>query len=151
MLYTLHYDYLCPGPTGSLFEVMSTNTSPIANLGEDQLLSCNLNKEDQESKLTRVSVTWAKQELKGVVYHYEHGAADLKEQNSEFRGRTELFHDAFPDGNFSLLLRVVRQSDAGVYTCTVSSSGGGGKVNINLRTAGTRLSSFTVCYEDLSL
>ena len=123
--------------------VLSSNTAPIANLGQDTLLSCYL----FTKVVTRVSVTWDKKDLIGVVYKYKNGAANLQEQNSQFKGRTDLFTDALPTGNASLLLRSVRSSDAGEYTCMLSSSKSGGTVNIHLRTAGrtTRLSSLSEC------
>ena len=145
---------LCPLPTGNLSQVISTNTLPVANLGEDQLLSCFLNTKSQTSGLTDVSVTWEMKGLTGTVYSYQNGAPDLANQNSQFKGRTQLFLDALTTGNASLLLRGVTLSDKWEYTCSMSSSGGGGNVNIYLRTAGgmTSLSSFTVfAFENESL
>ncbi len=100
-----------------------------------------------------MSVSWEKKDLSGLVYQYEDGAPKLEDQNSQFQGRTQLFPDALGTGNASLLLRAVRSSDEGEYTCSISSSDGGGKVNIHLRTAGrmTRLSSLTVCFENEAL
>ncbi|XP_060909532.1 V-set domain-containing T-cell activation inhibitor 1 [Labrus mixtus] len=121
--------------SGESSEVTSTNTLPIANLGEDILLSCNLNIKIELAKLRQVSVTWGKTNLKGLVHHYQDGAADFVDQNSQFKGRTQVFPEALGSGNASLLLRDVRSSDAGEYTCTISSSEGGGMVNIKLRTA----------------
>ncbi|KAF1382911.1 hypothetical protein PFLUV_G00148740 [Perca fluviatilis] len=121
--------------SGNLSQVISTNTLPVANLGEDQLLSCFLNTKSQTSGLTDVSVTWEMKGLTGTVYSYQNGAPDLANQNSQFKGRTQLFLDALTTGNASLLLRGVTLSDKGEYTCSMSSSGGGGNVNIYLRTA----------------
>ncbi|KAF3843483.1 hypothetical protein F7725_002332, partial [Dissostichus mawsoni] len=106
----------------------------IANLGEDALLSCYLNSDSQNARLKGVSVSWQKTGVTGLVYQYEDGAPKLSDQNSQFKGRTQLFPDVLLSGNASLLLRRVRGSDAGEYSCSVSSSAGGGKVDINLRT-----------------
>uniref|UniRef100_UPI0037E7D97C V-set domain-containing T-cell activation inhibitor 1 n=1 Tax=Semicossyphus pulcher TaxID=241346 RepID=UPI0037E7D97C len=116
-------------------EVTSTNSLPIANLGEDVILSCYLNVKIELAQLREVSVTWEKKDLKGLVYRYQEGAPDLVDQNSQFKGRTQVFPEAVGTGNASLLLRDVRSSDVGEYTCRISSSEGAGTVNIKLRTA----------------
>ncbi|TKS67731.1 V-set domain-containing T-cell activation inhibitor 1 [Collichthys lucidus] len=115
--------------------VQSTNTSPIGNLSDDVLLSCYLNTNHQRA-VNDISVTWKKANLAGLVYKYENGAPDLTDQNSQFKGRTLLFLDKLMTGNASLLLKGVRNSDRGEYTCSISCSEGAGKVNIYLRTAG---------------
>ncbi|XP_034549158.1 V-set domain-containing T-cell activation inhibitor 1 isoform X3 [Notolabrus celidotus] len=116
-------------------EVTSTNTLPIANLGEDIVLSCYLNVKIELAKLREASVTWEKKGLTGVVHRYVDGADELADQNSQFKRRTKVFPEALGTGNASLLLRDVRKSDAGEYTCRMSSSEGKGTVNINLRAA----------------
>ncbi|XP_051939047.1 V-set domain-containing T-cell activation inhibitor 1 isoform X3 [Hippocampus zosterae] len=120
---------------GSLSLVQSLNRLPVANLGKDHMLSCFLPPDSEQSTFQEVSVTWRKESLEGVVYRYEDGAESNSEQNSEYSGRVEIFRDVVPKGNASLLLRKVRRSDAGKYTCSLSHSGGSGKVNIILRTA----------------
>lgn len=115
---------------------MTENTFPVANLGWDHLLSCQI-VDTKETTYTKVSVTWEKTGMQGFVYRYLYGGPYLKDQNPQFQERTQLFPDALLRGNASLLLRSVRAEDGGVYTCTVDSPTGGGKVNIQLRTAGT--------------
>ncbi|XP_054471831.1 V-set domain-containing T-cell activation inhibitor 1 [Anoplopoma fimbria] len=121
--------------SGQLSEVISNNISPIASLGDDELLSCYLNAKSQSARLSKVSVTWEKTGLTGPVYRYQDGAPSLVNQNSQFKGRTQLFPNALLVGNASLMLRSVRESDGGEYTCSISSSGGSGQVKIQLKTA----------------
>ncbi|KAK5890053.1 hypothetical protein CesoFtcFv8_013622 [Champsocephalus esox] len=123
-------------------EVLSKDKMAIANLGEDALLSCYLNSDSQNAQQKDVSVSWQKTGVTGLVYQYEDGAPTLSDQNSQFKGRTHLFPDALLSGNASLLLRRVRGSDAGEYSCSISSSAGGGKVDINLRTGAFSAPSF---------
>uniref|UniRef100_A0A667ZAK5 V-set domain containing T cell activation inhibitor 1 n=1 Tax=Myripristis murdjan TaxID=586833 RepID=A0A667ZAK5_9TELE len=129
---------------GSQSDVESSNRSPIANLGKDVLLSCYIRSSSEAgAQASIVAITWRKEGLSGLVYQYQNGAANLENQNLGFRGRTELLPDAITSGNASLLLRSVRKSDDGVYSCEVISSSGGGTVSIHLRTAAFSETNFT--------
>nr|XP_019960897.1 PREDICTED: V-set domain-containing T-cell activation inhibitor 1-like [Paralichthys olivaceus] len=131
---------LCFAFSDSTSAVLSSNAAPIANLGHDLLLSCYLLKQT----VTSVSVTWEKKGLSGVVYNYKNGAANLQDQSSQFKGRTQLFPEALATGNASLLIRKVRKGDEGEYTCSISSPEKGGTVNIHLRTAAYTAPTFTL-------
>ncbi|XP_077436642.1 V-set domain-containing T-cell activation inhibitor 1 [Vanacampus margaritifer] len=130
--------------SGKLSMVQSLNRLPVANLGKDHMLSCFLPPDSEQITLQEVSVTWRKESLTGLVYRYEDGAESNGEQDSQYAGRVEIFSDVVVKGNASLLLRKVRRSDAGKYTCSLSHSGGSGKVNIILRTAAFTAPTFTL-------
>lgn len=119
-------------------KVMTNNAKPVANLGEDHMLSCYISSEFQPNRLSEVSVIWEKRDQKSnqtLFYSYKDGALTLDGQASQFKVRAQVFPDALATGNASLLLRSIRSSDEGNYTCTIWSSVGQGKVSIQLRTA----------------
>ncbi|XP_075995069.1 V-set domain-containing T-cell activation inhibitor 1 [Genypterus blacodes] len=127
---------------GTPVEVESNDKLPIGNYGEDHLLSCFLPSQSG-AQLSKVTVIWVKEGLTGVVYHYNDGAPALHDQNKVFKGRTQLFPNSVISGNGSLLLRNVRRTDSGIYTCTITSSIGRGTVKIHLRTAAYVAPQFT--------
>nr|XP_057937751.1 V-set domain-containing T-cell activation inhibitor 1 [Doryrhamphus excisus] len=129
--------------SGSLSVVQSLNRLPVANLGQDQVLSCFLPTDDEQSTFKQVSVTWEKTSLSGVVFRYEDGAESNADQDSQYSGRAELFTDSLVRGNASLLLRSVRRADEGEYKCGVSYSDGSGEVSVRLRTAAFTAPTFT--------
>lgn len=115
--------------------VESSDRFPVADLGEDILLSCHLSTAVVQVA-GAVAVTWTKADLSGVVYKYQNGAPQLVDQNLQFDGRTQVFPDAVASGNGSLLIAGVQSSDDGVYTCSISTTDIAGSVDIHLRTAG---------------
>ncbi|KAL6100416.1 vtcn1 [Pungitius sinensis] len=130
--------------SGQLSEVTSNNMAPVANLGDDVLLSCYVDASSPPAKFRDVSVTWEKAGLTGPVYRYRDGAPSLADQDPQFNGRAQLFPGALVTGNASLLLRAVRRSDGGEYTCRISSSGGGGALAIKLKTAAFSAPAFKI-------
>ncbi|XP_053353258.1 V-set domain-containing T-cell activation inhibitor 1 [Clarias gariepinus] len=112
--------------------VLTTTPFPVGNLEEDVILDCNFQTKTGQIS-SDVSITWQKDGLTGVVYQYQKKVANLQQQNPQFKNRVGLFPDAIPKGNASLLLRMVKTDDEGVYRCSVAASGVTGTVSINLR------------------
>ena len=122
-------------PASSL-NIESDNRFPVANLGEEVLLSCQLTPAESPQVMGDVAVAWTKANLSGVVYKYKDGAPQLADQNPQFSGRTSVFPNAVARGNGSLLMAAVRRADDGVYTCSIDADTGAGSVDIHLRIAG---------------
>ncbi|XP_028847404.1 V-set domain-containing T-cell activation inhibitor 1 [Denticeps clupeoides] len=113
--------------------VQSSDQSPVGNLGQDVVLNCKFNPKLITGMQTNdVSITWTKAGLTRPVYRYQNQAAQLQDQDPQFKGRTQLFPDAIAGGNASLLLQRVSMVDEGVYQCSVSASGASGSVSIHL-------------------
>ncbi|XP_036417281.1 V-set domain-containing T-cell activation inhibitor 1 isoform X2 [Colossoma macropomum] len=106
---------------------------PVGNLGEDVVLECRFLTKSGTDRSSDVLITWEKEGLTGLVYQYKNNAAQLQDQNAQFKDRAQLFTDAIAGGNASLLLRSVKMTDGGVYYCNVGAPGVWGRVRINLR------------------
>ncbi|XP_020776081.2 V-set domain-containing T-cell activation inhibitor 1 [Boleophthalmus pectinirostris] len=135
--------------TGRLSSVLSSDKSPVANLGENQLLSCYL-RIVKIIPLSQMSVTWMKSGVSGMVYQFKNGAVDLENQSPQFKGRAALSLVDLRTGNASLFLSAVRNEDQGVYTCTMSSSAGAGAVTVDLHAGAFSAPSFTLSNSSLT-
>nr|XP_038028070.1 butyrophilin subfamily 2 member A1-like isoform X4 [Anas platyrhynchos] len=58
--------------------------------------------------------------LKKIPVSTYDGKTQKEKQDERYQGRTEFFHSEFGAGNMSLLLKNIRSSDKGSYTCVVS-------------------------------
>ncbi|XP_034153693.2 CD276 antigen-like [Pangasianodon hypophthalmus] len=67
-------------------------------------------------------IKWYKDGTENAVHTFNNNKDHLEYQDAAFRGRTSLFTDQISQGNVSLLLRMVRVEDEGIYTCHTSSS-----------------------------
>ncbi|KAI5627620.1 hypothetical protein C0J50_8486 [Silurus asotus] len=54
-----------------------------------------------------------------TVYEVIEGKEDLYEQDAAFRGRVKSFPSKFTEGNYSIRLSDVINSDAGIYSCKI--------------------------------
>ncbi|XP_058868356.1 V-set domain-containing T-cell activation inhibitor 1-like [Acipenser ruthenus] len=86
--------------------------------GQDCILSCTFYYTtggwDEKS-----SVIWRRAETLCIVHGYRDNRDQLAHQLSQYVSRTSLFDSELQRGNASLLLRRVREEDAGEYKCTV--------------------------------
>ncbi|MGH0125550.1 UNVERIFIED_CONTAM: hypothetical protein FKN15_043018 [Acipenser sinensis] len=89
--------------------------------GQDCILSCTFNYTaggwDEKS-----SVTWRQAETLFTVHRYYNNRDQLADQSPQYVNRTSLFDSELQRGNASLLLRRVREEDAGEYKCSVNAS-----------------------------
>ncbi|NWY36799.1 ICOSL protein, partial [Sylvia atricapilla] len=94
----------------------------ISKLGDNATLSCIYNKKNLQLKNLRVYWQIADdsyQEKCSVVHALISGQDDNINQCIHFKNRTQLFWDRLKDGDFSLLLLNVSQSDGHTYKCVV--------------------------------
>ncbi|MGH0125546.1 UNVERIFIED_CONTAM: hypothetical protein FKN15_043014 [Acipenser sinensis] len=71
-------------------------------------------------------VTWRRAETDHIVHRYYNNRDQLNNQLPQYVNRTSLFNSELQRGDASLLLRRVREEDAGEYECSVYTSGGFG-------------------------
>ncbi|KAM4906144.1 ICOS ligand [Sylvia borin] len=94
----------------------------ISKLGDNATLSCIYNKKNLQLKNLRVYWQIADDSYQGtcsVVHALISGQDDNRNQCIRFKNRTQLFWDRLKDGDFSLLLLNVSQSDGHTYKCVV--------------------------------
>ncbi|NXT13283.1 ICOSL protein, partial [Prunella fulvescens] len=95
----------------------------ISKLGDNVTLSCIYN-ERKPLQLKNLRVYWqiaddSYQEKCSVVHALISGQDDNSNQCIRFKDRTQLFWDRLENGDFSLLLLNVSQSDGHTYKCIV--------------------------------
>ncbi|NXR36182.1 ICOSL protein, partial [Zosterops hypoxanthus] len=94
----------------------------VSKLGDNVTLSCIYN--EKTLQLKRLRVYWqiaddSYQEKCSVVHALISGQDNNSNQCIHFKDRTQLFWDRLGDGDFSLLLLNVSQSDGHTYKCVV--------------------------------
>lgn len=99
------------------FYVIVPDYPVVAMVGEDALLECQ---KVPDTSLDVLEVRWFTTSPESPVHLYTSGQDGAEVQDEAYRGRTELFREEFPHGNASLKLKRVKVSDAGMYTCSIS-------------------------------
>ncbi|XP_060708631.1 sodium channel subunit beta-4-like isoform X1 [Hemiscyllium ocellatum] len=84
-------------------------------LGEQVVLPCTY-KGNVPVSLLRV--IWKTLGTK-TLYEFRDGDDDLSKQDSQFENRTNLFKDQLEQGNWSVLLSDLRETDQGEYLCLI--------------------------------
>ncbi|XP_048375792.2 butyrophilin subfamily 1 member A1-like [Stegostoma tigrinum] len=105
-----------PLSTGGKFTVTGPAHPVVAIVGEDVTLGCQVM---PSLPVNNMVVRWLKSDLGSAVYTYRNGEDDTATQDSDYRGRTELFKDELPKGNISLKVKNTRVFDEGKYRCSV--------------------------------
>ncbi|KAL6487946.1 hypothetical protein MHYP_G00045720 [Metynnis hypsauchen] len=99
--------------------------------GRPTILGCEFTPEPGFD-LASLVITWQRQEDIRVVHSYYYQQDQLDRQSTEYHNRTSLFHSELSKGNASLRIVDVGPRDVGRYQCTVSTSGGTDKAEIQL-------------------
>ncbi|XP_041099599.1 CD276 antigen-like [Polyodon spathula] len=99
-------------------EFVTVPSSVKCTEGQDCILSCTFNHTaggwDEKS-----GVIWRRAETHDIVHRYHDNRDQLADQLPQYVSRTSLFDSELQHGNASLLLRRVREEDAGEYWCFV--------------------------------
>ncbi|KAK6467680.1 V-set domain containing T-cell activation inhibitor 1-like [Huso huso] len=99
-------------------EFVTVPSSVKCTEGQDCILSCSFDYTaggwDEKS-----GVIWRQAETLFTVHRYYNNREQLADQFPQYVSRTSLFDSELQRGNASLLLRRVREEDAGEYKCSV--------------------------------
>ncbi|KAK6467682.1 CD276 antigen-like, partial [Huso huso] len=108
-----------PAPPTTAPAHVTVPSSVKCTEGQDCILSCSFNDTaggwDEKS-----AVIWRRAETDHIVHGYHDNTDQLADQSPQYVSRTSLFDSEMQRGNASLLLRRVREGDAGEYRCFVS-------------------------------
>ncbi|KAK1151978.1 CD276 antigen-like, partial [Acipenser oxyrinchus oxyrinchus] len=106
-------------PGGSARVEVQVPSSVNCVVGQDCVLSCTFN---FTSDMKDLAVTWTLVKKKEYTIHsYYDNRDQLANQSPQYVSRTSLFDSELQRGNASLLLRRVREEDAGEYRCHMNS------------------------------
>ncbi|KAA0706184.1 Butyrophilin-like protein 9 [Triplophysa tibetana] len=108
------------GPSGPL----------VVPLGGSVLLPCSV---DSLLSLKDLEVHWKRSDSQTLIHLYQDGDIRPEVQNEDYHDRAHFFTEDIKHGNFSLLLKNVRQEDEGQYTCTVHSGQESGETVVEIK------------------
>ncbi|KAK1138190.1 butyrophilin-like protein 2 [Acipenser oxyrinchus oxyrinchus] len=96
------------------WRVVGSDQPVIAEPGEDVILPCYIS---PSISAVDMELRWFRDAFEKPVHLYRFQKNLLGTQARAYRGRTALSPSALQTGNISLLVRNLRPSDRGVYTC----------------------------------
>ncbi|XP_062895198.1 butyrophilin-like protein 2 [Mobula hypostoma] len=101
-----------------LFSPVVLDSSILARIGEDSLLSCHFNR---PWCWKHGGIQWSFQGPAGVLmaYVYHNGSVAAQHQDKQFRGRATVNVSLLGQGDASLRLQNVTAHDGGTYRCVV--------------------------------
>uniref|UniRef100_A0A4W4HF48 Ig-like domain-containing protein n=1 Tax=Electrophorus electricus TaxID=8005 RepID=A0A4W4HF48_ELEEL len=73
---------------------------------------------DTTLRSSTMNAFWRYEDSK-TVFDIMRGRVSLEEQDAVYRGRVDSFPEEYTKGNFSIRLRDVKLSDAGMYSCFI--------------------------------
>ncbi|XP_034770403.2 uncharacterized protein LOC117399070 [Acipenser ruthenus] len=114
---------LAAGSVSSDSEFVKVPISVKCTEGQDCILSCSFNYTVGSWDMWSY-VVWRRAETDYIVHSYHDNMDQLDHQLPQYVNRTSLFDSELQHGNASLLLRRVRDRDAGNYSCSVYTPGG---------------------------
>ncbi|XP_050840229.1 butyrophilin subfamily 3 member A2-like [Serinus canaria] len=113
----LYYYYLLCIITGGFLS--APRTPVLGIIGDKVVLPCQVGSTPIPEDFS-IRWTFHLGQSRRIPVGSSDGKGRREEPDQRYRGRAELFHGEFRAGNASLLLRDVRSSDQGSYSCQVS-------------------------------
>ncbi|KAK1151981.1 hypothetical protein AOXY_G31850 [Acipenser oxyrinchus oxyrinchus] len=114
---------LAAGSVSSDSEFVKVQSSVNCTEGQDCILSCTFDYTAGGWDMWSY-VVWRRAETDRIVHSYHDNMDQLDHQLPQYVSRTSLFDSELQCGNASLLLRRVREGDAGNYSCSIYTPGG---------------------------
>ncbi|RXM94466.1 CD276 antigen [Acipenser ruthenus] len=110
---------LAAGSVSSDSEFVKVPRSVKCTEGQDCILSCSFDYIIAGRWDEQFDVIWRQAETRRIVHSYFDNREQLDHQLPQYVSRTSLFVSELQRGNASLLLKRVREKDAGEYECSV--------------------------------
>uniref|UniRef100_A0A8C3N632 Uncharacterized protein n=1 Tax=Geospiza parvula TaxID=87175 RepID=A0A8C3N632_GEOPR len=132
----------CAGPGVGLCGFLSAPKTPVLGIiGDKVVLPCQVGSAPIPEDFS-IHWTFHVGQSQQIPVGSYGGKGRREEPDERYQGRAELFHREFRAGNASLLLRDVRSSDQGSYSCQVSFQDESWEVLVELEVAGWCCSHF---------